>query len=117
MNLVSHLLSPVTRQLTANLRLAGAARQGSKESGCDSEETADLLPVTELKQHAGPIVFMYIFLAVSESEYVVFYYHRESSSASDSEHIISFRGFTITAPDSDLLVRRRSKHARFNLSL
>lgn len=118
----SHLTScPVTYYKTTHSKpkACWGSKTGQK-GGCDCEGTADLFPITELKQHAGPIVFMYIFLAVSESEYVVFCYHRESSSTSDREHIISFWGFTITAPDSDLLVlsvRRHSKHAQFSPTL
>lgn len=117
----SRISCPVTCYNTTHSRpkACWGSKTGQK-GGYDSEETADLFPITELKQHAGPIVFMRIFLAVSESEYVVFCYHRESSSTSDSEHIISFWGFTITASDSDLLilsVRRHSKHARLNPTL
>lgn len=109
-------LSPMTRQLSKS----NASWDWGQKGGCEDEETADIFPITELKQRASPIAFMYIFLAVNEMEYVVFCYHRESSSTSVSEHIISFWGFTIATPDSGLLVlsiRRHSKHGRFNPSL
>lgn len=116
----SHISCPVTCYKTTHSRpkACWGSKTGQK-GGCESEETADLFPITELEQHADPIVFMYIFLAASESEYV-FCYHRESSSTSYSEHIISFWGFTITASDSDLpvpSVRRHSKHAWINPTL
>lgn len=94
----SCLSEPATRDKTAHSKPSASwsSETEGKGGGSEDEETADLFPITELKQHASPIAFMYIFLAVNEMEYVVFCYHRESSSTSVSEHIISFWGFTIT---------------------